>query len=137
MANQAQLNQVYTLLQPELDAGQLTQQEIRDQLMDFGLAYKPGWAEKNAAGIRQWLAHEGNASKQRRALGLSWPAYHLLAALLAGATTLEKQRQASGPKCWRAAVNELESSSLIEVRRANDGDPRKLTLTEKGLRALA
>jgi hypothetical protein len=136
VANQTQINQVFTLLRPELDAGQITEQEIRDQLVDFGLAYKPGWAQKNAEGIRTWLAHESPASKQRRALGLSWPAYHLLAALLAGATTLEKQRQASGRKCWRAAVNELEAHSLIEVRRADGGDPRKLTLTEKGLRAL-
>ena len=136
MANQQQLDQVYQLLQPELDAGAITRQEIRDHLQDFGLPYKPGWAAKNAAGIRLWLQVENAASKQRRALGLSWPAYHLLQALGNGAHTLEKQRQASSPKCWLAAVKELAARGFISVRRNEGGDPRKLLLTEPGVQAL-
>ena len=137
MANQAQIEQVCKLLQPELDAGQITKQELRDQLQDFGLPYKPGWAPKNAAGIRLWLRVENATSKQRRALDLSWPAYHLLVALHHGAHTLDKQRQASGPKCWLAAVKELEQHQYIAVRRReSDSDPRKLLLTETGVQAL-
>ena len=137
MANQAQIQQVFDLLQPELDAGAISHQEIRDQLNDFGLPYKPGWAPKNAEGIRLWLKVENATSKQRRALDLSWPAYHLLVALHHGAHTLDKQRQASGPKCWLAAVKELEQHQYVEVRRREvDGDPRKLLLTETGVQAL-
>ena len=135
MPNQAQLNQVYQLLQAELLAGQVTRQEIRDRVRDFGLSYKPGWANANALGIRHWLATENVESRQRRALQLTWPAYHLLHALVAGAHTLVKQRQASGPSHWLVAVNELEQRGLISVLR-KAGDPRKLTLTEKGQTAL-